>query len=580
MYVINDDTSFNELKSMIDSKEAELINSSDNIVDVLIDKKLIQIELGDKYKKLLIQKTPESSLDDLIYGKDKTEKIVNISIIDDEIHTFIRQDGVIGKTISPFKHWILSPNDYSGFSSLSGRQHYKYIKLFNNEEFEEVRSKVYQKDLFTIWNKAENYMIYSGATYFKNLKPEELHVLSFDIETSGLIKESNDACVYLITNTLRANGSELRKTFCLTGYQDQQDMIHDWCLWVNEVNPDLLLGHNIVIYDLPYLDFQYKKKYKTNLPLGRDGVKLNFAEKTSEFRKDGSQSYSYHRIECYGREIVDTFFLAIKSDVARKYESYGLKAIVRQEGLEKPGRSFIDAGKIKEYYNNRAADPETWNKVVRYAEEDSDDSLKLFDLMIPPFFYFTSHIPKTFQQMMESATGSQINSFLIRGYLQNGGSIPKATKLTETVKGGTSFAVPGVYRNLLKVDLKSCYPSQVLRFKLYDKIKDPEQYFYKMVHYFTYERFDLKKKYKETGDKYYYHREQTSKVFINSAYGVTNTNGLNFNSPKIAEKITYESRKVIDFALRWASGEGRNYWMKKFKEAIGEDYDGDENYES
>ncbi len=87
-----------------------------------------------------------------------------------------------------------------------------------------------------------------------------------------------------------------------------------------------------------------------------------------------------------------------------------------------------------------------------------------------------------------------------------------------------------------------------------------------MVEHFTLERFALKAKFKETGDVYYQGREKSSKIFINSAYGLCNTPGLNYNSPRTAAIITGESRKVIDFALTWASGKGVDYWMDLFEQ--------------
>jgi len=217
--------------------------------------------------------------------------------------------------------------------------------------------------------------------------------------------------------------------------------------------------------------------------------------------------------------------------------------------------------------------PEEWDKIKRYAEFDGDDALKLYELMIPAYFYFCQSTAKTIQSVIESSTGAPLNAILVRSYLQKMHSIPKADEIDEKVEGGISFAVPGVYRNMLKVDLKSAYPSQILRFKLFEENKDPEANFYNMVRYFTYERFDLKDKYKETKDRYYYDREQANKIVINSAYGLTNTSGLNFNSQRLASKITGETREVIDMALKWASGKDKVYWMRLFKEKIGEDPD-------
>jgi DNA polymerase elongation subunit (family B) len=347
-------------------------------------------------------------------------------------------------------------------------------------------------------------------------------------------------------------------------------MLEAWCRWVREKDPSIMLGHNIYGYDLQYLN-HVARINDTSLKLGRDGSNIVFNAWESSKRKDGSQSIDYYDGRIYGREICDSMFLAITFDFARKYESYGLKSIIKYEGLEKEGRSFVDASKIKQYYYNRKQDPEMWNKVLQYANEDSEDALKLFDLMVPATFYMNQNVSKSFQGMLNSATGSQIDNFLKRGYLQEKHSIPKPTEIIDKVEGGISFAVPKVYRNLFKIDIRSCYPSQILRFKLYDEKKDPKAYYYEMVKYFTYKRFDLKKKYKETGDSYYKDMDAAAKIFINSSYGLTITHGLNFNAPWIGAKITEESRKIINLALTWASGYDSVYWFKIFNEKLGKE---------
>jgi DNA polymerase elongation subunit (family B) len=261
-------------------------------------------------------------------------------------------------------------------------------------------------------------------------------------------------------------------------------------------------------------------------------------------------------------------FLAYKYDaVEKKYESYGLKPIIAMEKLEKPGRVFYDASQIRFNYT----DPVEMEKIKAYAIDDADDSLALYDLMSPAQFYLTQSIPKPFQLVVESATGAQINSLLVRAYLQDRHSVAKANDLSEeTVEGGISFAVPNIYKNVYKIDIKSCYPSQILRFKLYDEVKDPKAYYYYLVEHFTLQRFEYKKQMIATGENYYKNLDAMAKIFINSSYGVANTSGLNYNSAEVARKITLESRNIIDMSLRWASGDGYHTWAKRFYEAVGE----------
>lgn len=503
----------------------------------------------------------------LIFGKDQTERIVSVEVIEDKAILFLEQeDGTIETKEVPNKFWLLHDKQVDKrWVRLKGESHYKYGRQFSKfSEYCSARSYL-GDSCYGIWDKVEALLVKDGYTYFKGMKFNEVSILSFDIETVGL-EHNSDSKVLLIANTYRDNkGNITRKMFSYDDYETPKYMIDDWCSFIREKNPSILVGHNIYGFDIPYLE-HIASLNNTKLKLGRDGSALSISNRESRFRKDGSQTIGYNKVRCFGRSIIDTMFLAIKYDVGRKYESYRLKEIIRFEGLEKEDRTFYDAAKIRHNYLNK----EEWQKIKTYAEEDGDDSLALYDLMIPSIFYFTRSIPKPFQVMIESATGSQLNSILIRSYLQQAASIPKATEITEHVSGGISFAIPGIYKNLVKYDLKSAYPSQIRRFKLYDKEKDPNGYFLEITEYFTKERLENKRMAKETGDAYYKDLEQSGKVGINSLYGLTNTPGLNFNSPMLASKITLETRNVIDAALIWASGKGKDYWMDKFKKETNE----------
>jgi len=500
--------------------------------------------------------------EELLYGKSKINRIVSLEVNDNEIEIFIRdENGDLQKQYTTTRHWILTNDPKSQWKKLKGNNYYQYGCQFEcRREFEKKRRDLKKagKDIYSIYDPKESSMVLKGICYYKDLKPSDLAILSFDLETTGLF-HNKDSKVLLISNTFRdSKGQIIKKLFCYDEFPCQETMLLAWCDWIMRMDPDIITGHNINSFDFRYLNF-----IADGLPLklGRDNSPLEITHYESKFRKDGSQDLPYNKCKIYGREIVDTMFLAYKYDFARNYPSYGLKPIIAYEKLEKPGRTFYDASKIRENYKN----PIEWEKIKEYAKDDADDSLALFDLMAPAQFYLARSIPKSFQAITESATGSQLNSFLVRSYLQNGHSIPKASQL-DKVKGGISFGIPGIYSNVIKIDLKSAYPSQILRFKLFDPEKDPEGNFYKMVHHFTYERFDLKAQYKATGDKYFSDREQASKIVINSAYGLMNTPGLNFNNSSIANKITEETRQIIEMALQWASGKGMDFYKQYMKE--------------
>lgn len=510
-------------------------------------------------KNLYNELFPSKYENDLIFGKDKTERIVSVEIENDKLVIFKETETSVIREERENFFWLLTRDKVSSKQTeLLGNQNYKWLGKFTNlGDYLKAKNNIYQHDHYKISDAKEASLVYNGITYFKGLNVSDVSVLSFDIESDGLARTNNSE-VYIITNSYRKNGRLVNKTFRLDQFESQGEMLVSWADWVREMDPSILLGHNILSYDIPYI-MHVAQLNDVEICLGRNGSAPDISSYTSKFRKDGSQSYDYNNIFVYGREIVDTMFLSIKYDVARNFESYGLKAVVKHLGLEKEGRTLVDASKIKEYYNSRLKNPEMWDNTVKYAEEDADDSLKIFDVMAPSYFYFTKSVSKTFQQMINQATGSQINNMMVRGYFQEGKSIPKADE-SGHFEGGISMGIPGFYQNCLKWDLQSAYPHTIIQFELYNKKKDPEAKFLNMVKYFTSERIKNKKLAKETKEIYYKDMEQSQKVVINSFFGFCGTPGLNYNSPDIAATITEKCRGYIKDAIIWATGKDLEHW--------------------
>ncbi|NJO64175.1 MAG: hypothetical protein HC836_40190 [Richelia sp. RM2_1_2] len=284
---------------------------------------------------------------DLIFGKDKTERIVSVEGLDDKLHIFIEnEDGSIEEKFRDNKYWLLSMHPLGPKSRrLEGDLHYRYIsEIGDYNKYREIKKRNYYWT-YSVTDKKESSLIYNGMSYFKGMKLEDVSVLSFDIEALTL-EHTDDAKVVLISNTYRNKNKVIKKLFAYSDYKGEIDFFNAWCDWVREMNPSVILGHNINTYDLPYMDF-CAKKAGTRLLLGRNESEIEFSDYESKFRKDGSQSYPYRKVRIYGREVIDTFFLAIKYDVGRKYISYGLKNIIKQEELEKKTDNIMMQVKLR-----------------------------------------------------------------------------------------------------------------------------------------------------------------------------------------------------------------------------------------
>jgi DNA polymerase I len=503
----------------------------------------------------------------LIYGKNTMLGIVAVELNDEEKLEVFYQNGT-SRTFN-YRHWVLSDRKLDNkCQKLDGFLTYKFIRYFDSEADKSQFYFLNQKraKLFQVWNAREAALLLHGITFFKGLKPADCSILSFDIESMGLTHDA-ESSVFIITNTFQKNGTGLKKHFREDHYPNVGDMIEAWCNWVYEVNPDVIVGHNIYGYDFPYLAFVASKFGKT-LSLGRDGSKISFNKKSSEYRVDGNTTWSYNKAHIYGRQIIDTMFLSVKYDIGREFPTWGLKPIVEHLGLTSANRTFYDASKIRDNWK----DPVEREKIVQYAIDDSDDALNLYELMIPAYFYMCQSLPIPFEEMMQGATGKWMNSIVVRSYLQEGHSIPEADE-KHYVHGGISFGNPGLYKNVMKVDVTSLYPSCILTYNIYPANKDPKQNYLRMVRFFTDERIKNKKLYKTTKDSYYDGLQAAQKIAINSSYGMLGTNGLQFNDFTAANNVTLRGRAVLRKAIVWASGKDVGEWFKDY------DYTKDEGIE-
>jgi DNA polymerase I len=493
---------------------------------------------------------------DLIFGKNNLQNIVSIEPgNDNNCILFVQYDDEIKKVKVDMSHWILYTEKHSDkMVELKGNQPYKYLMQYDNiykhqDILKQSRDK--KLDVYVPKDQKEAFMMLNGYTYYKGLKVKDVSILSFDLEHTYGIGEvpKQDGKLLLISNTYRDyKGNIKKRLFSYDEFKNEGEMLEEWCEFVRDCDPSIIVGHNIFGHDFKILRHSSKVN-KSKLKLGRNNSELKFDYKKSLKRKDGSQAYDYFNVLCYGREIVDTFFLALNYDIGRNYESYGLKAIMKHEKLEKTDRTHYDASKIITNYLIE----EEWLKIKEYAKDDADDSLALFDLMIPSFFYYTQSIPRSLQYIINSATGSQINSMMIRGYLQQGHSISKASDSVD-FEGGLSGGAPGIYKNVFKIDCQSLYPSIIRQYNIYSRDKDEQKLFLNMVEYFTLERLKNKKLGKETGNRYYKDLEQSQKIAINSMFGFLGANKLNYNYPLGAAQITRYGREILLHAVKWLTG--------------------------
>lgn len=538
------------------------------------------IRLGDKSQNKTSEVKSKSSGEtkqersSLIFGKDNTDKIIGIETVGQNL-VLIKEDGTTENR--PMKYWSLTKRKFSNSTKLDGNQSFCHFNEFTSLEALKDFNKIARyRNYYSQMNPIIGEMIRTGITMYSGMKLQDLSVLSTDIEAPGIVRDKHSK-VFCIGNVFRGkDGVVITKTFRVDNYSDDKEMILDWCKWVVELDPNIIIGHNVHSYDLDYMEHCVG-----SLPLGKYGQELDWGRERN-FRVSGDEKWKIREAKIFGRQVIDTMMLSVNHDIGRNYPTWGLKPIIEYEThsatitnpkkrsdwqkkliKRQKTRVFYEAGDIGKKWKDLGER----EKIVKYCIDDCYDSLDLFDLQIVPFFYYTQYVPMTMQEVVASGTGAQIDAFLVRSYLQEGKSIPETSKYIK-YGGGISMGVPGIYKHVYKVDVASLYPSIIITNKLYSKKKDPDANFLKMVTYFTEKRLEYKKTANETGDLFYRGLEQAFKIIINSAYGVNGTQFLCFNDFAIADEITRTGREILEKGVKWASGDDFKHIQKITKTGI------------
>jgi len=425
---------------------------------------------------------------------------------------------------------------------LKGNNYYKFMSVCRDKR-DFYNKKPKDDDFYTIWDEEINKMVYCNRRQFSGKSLNDLVVLSVDLETIGLLYMESKQ-ILLIPIAYQINGDITTKLFSIDEYDSERDMLIDFLNFMKKLNPDAMVGHNLFGFDLPY----FKNRFEA-LRINHDWLFDNERRRDRKFRVDGGLSTDYRGVNIPNVEIVDTLFLTKKADIKKEFETYKLKSICKQLGINQ-GRQNYDASKIAQNWHI----PEEREKIKAYAEDDALDALALYNKYIPPFFYMLEYIPMNLQEIINRGSGTQINTMFICKYLSKNHSIPKADEIPK-FEGAISRAYAGVYKECLGFDVISMYPSIIVNCGIRPK-KDELGFLQSITQELKELRLKHKSNYKQTGDTVSNHVQESLKIIINSFYGFLGTNGLNFNSYEDARDITAEGRKIITKAVDWSIEKG------------------------
>jgi DNA polymerase I len=498
----------------------------------------------------------------LLYGHNTDSNLIALHQNgESQMRVYFRRDeATVAEDVDFYPFFFLSEKRYlEGFTKkhwvkeLVGDNHYKFVCAFsrwsdmweavnfalqkhNQSSDQKVQSYPEADFLLLRPDPKTQYLMQTGRTLFKGMKFEDLYRLQLDIETYSRLRFSKaerleDRIIVI------ALGDSAGWEYAIDGRKkSEREMLIELIDIIKEKDPDVLEGHNIFNFDLPYV-LQRCALNGVELAIGRDG---NPPRGSSPF---GGREIEFNTYEVNGRHIIDTWLLLQSYDIGRRdMESYGLKYAARYFGFASPDRVYITGDKISWYWDN---EPEL---LIRYALDDVRETRMLSQHLSPTAFHLAQMGPLSYGTAARLGRAAKIEAMLVREYLHQKNSVPKPMRGVQTTGGYTDLFYTGVLSPVVHVDVESLYPSIIINEGICPK-SDPLKVFVALLRELTKLRLDAKRKMakaKDDAERSKLDAMQSSlKILINSFYGYLGFSRGLFNDYEQADRVTKAGQEIL-----------------------------------
>ncbi len=489
-----------------------------------------------------------------LFGFDPTEAIVAVEFSEpDSAEIFLRhRDGsteVQREKFSPF-FWNAEAGE-----PLTGAQPLNHLAKtpdwLSHQNARAERQKT--GAVFAINDPVQQYLTASGRTLFKGMAFEELRRMQLDIETASTEGfEFSSAERDAITAIALSDSSGWEEIAVVEhGAGESERAALAWLTArIQERDPDVIEGHNLFKFDLPYLTAR-AKKLKVRLAWGRDGSplksrpsRLQIAEKTIQ----------YPKFTIRGRHLVDTWMLAQYYDVSsRELESFGLKSVARHFGVAEKARVVLDGAEMQRAYR------EDESAFRTYALQDVRETRAVAGLLSRSYFIQAQIFPYNYQDVIIRGNATKIDALFLREYLRRGQALPETPETRPFEGGYTDIFETGVIGDVWHCDVTSLYPSVMLAFGFVPR-SDTLGVFRELLGDLRTFRLEAKTALKSAPDAAERARldalQTTFKILINSFYGYLGFAQGHFADFDAAENVTSKGREILRGMVDWLVAQG------------------------
>jgi DNA polymerase elongation subunit (family B) len=525
----------------------------------------------------VLRTDPPPLPDTALFGKDPTPRIVDVHPQADGVsgaqavmrvyHRSETDDRVFETDVPFYPFFFLSdvellrgfPHARFRFRKLAGDNYYRFLVAFGSwsaywdavrhvERATESRERR-PEELYLVNNPAQQYLMQTGRTCFKDMAFDDLHRLQLDIEAyagSGFPNAAHAGDRVIIVALSDNRG--WRRLLHLApgvdvpggaGFETEAEMLAHLVHLIRERDPDVIEGHNIYAFDFPYLMTRCER-LRVPFAIGRDGSvprafpsSMRFAERTIDFPA----------LEIAGRHVVDTYFQVMSYDVfKRDLPGYGLKAAAKYFGFAPEDRTYVDGGEIARVWRKDPA------RLLAYALDDVIETERLARHLSGSTFFLTQMLPMPYGQVARTGPAAKIEALFVREYLRRRHSLPKSDWGSQVMGGYTDVFLTGVAGPIVYADVESLYPSIMLHYDVRPK-GDALGVFPGLLHRLTDLRLETKRRMKTAESEEMRSeldaRQTSYKNMINSFYGALGYSLALFNDFAEADRVAATGQKLL-----------------------------------
>jgi len=502
---------------------------------------------------------------ELLFGADPTERIVAIEMGDTGTVRVYRREKKGGGTVvdvEPFHPFVWADADVADLGldnaeKLSGDLKYNWLVTVDSwKELIALRNglKTAGRIFFAFTDPVQHYLTATGRTLFKGMAMEELKRLQLEVISlsgEGDLAEASQNHIASIALSDNSGWEELILVDAAKPEDSERDAIKRLTSLIKERDPDVIEGHDLFRFDLPYLVARARKA-KVKLDWGRSGgflrsrpSRLQIAEKTID----------YPKFAIDGRHLVDTFLLAQFYDVGmRTLSGFERVDVAQHFGFcESVDVSHLNGKELQREYLTSSS------RFEKRAICAVHETRAVAELLSPSYFIQAQIFPYNYQDVIVRGNATRINALFLREYFRQRHSIPELPMVRGFEGGYTDIFFTGVARNVWHCDIASLYPSVMLQFDCFPQTDQLQIFRHLLTDLRTF-RLEAKanmRAAKDTSEQRHYHALQnTFKILINSFYGYLGFAQGHFADFDAAARVTQIGRDLLKQMIEWLKAQG------------------------